>query len=85
MNAIQIHTISHRNFFQNHPRNLLKILTLPSNYDIINMLKKELNRGRGAMRHQYPFRSRFPITVETQKGALAESVRKRGRMSWFGK
>ena len=61
------------------------------NIDIIHELcyyhyiKKKLNNGRGAMRHQYSFRLRFPITVEAQKGAFAESVRKRVRIAWFDK
>ena len=35
------------------------------------------NHGRGAVCHQYSFRSRFSHTVETRKGAIAESGRKR--------
>ena len=53
-------------------------------YHYIILIKK-LNHGRGAMRHQYSFRLRFPITVEAQKGAFAESVRKRVRIAWFDK
>ena len=65
--------------------NLLKILTSELNYVIIIMLIRKLNHGRGAMRHQYSFRLRFPITVEAEKGAFAESVRIRVRIAWFDK
>ena len=74
-----------QNFWKIQRINLLKILTYFKSCDIIIEWNSIINHGRGASRHQYSFRSRFPIAVEAQKGALAESVRTRVRVAWFGK
>ena len=57
--------IPNAKFFQNPPKKFFKNIDIRPKLCYYHYIKKKLNHGRGAMRHQYPFRSRFPITVET--------------------